>query len=98
MLIRSEIKRAKSKPFKYPAGPFENLQPESLLYMTSVMYDKEDDIEYNVKYICSCDEYVYSLGVEGSFGCIHCDSVCKYKNCEVCQYLNEKDLWSDANL
>lgn len=96
-LMRSEVKRAK-RNFKYPAGPFYGRQQESVNYMTSVMYDEEDDVEYRVKYICSCDEYVYELGVEGSFACVHCDSACNQKNCSVCYDLNARDLWSDANL
>ena len=97
-LVKSEIKRLKSKPFLYPAGPFYGSDQNSLSYMTSTMYDEEEDVEINVKYICSCDEYVYSMKAEGSFACIHCDSECSFPNCLLCQSLRERDLWSDANL
>lgn len=97
-LIKSEIKKLKSKPVHYPIGPFFDANRDSLSYMTSTMYDEEEDIELQVKYICSCDEYVYQMNVEGSFACIHCDSICKEKACAICQALNDKDLWSDANL
>lgn len=97
-LIKGEIKKLKSKSVEYPEGPFYKANRNSLSYMTSTMYDEEEDIEINVKYICSCDEYVYEMNVEGSFACIHCDSICKQKGCAICQALNERDLWSDANL
>ena len=97
-LVKGEIKRLKSKPVQYPAGPFFGASQSSLSYMTNTMYDEEEDVEINVKYICSCDEYVYEMKVEGSFACIHCDSICKEKNCLICEDLNEKDLWLDANL
>lgn len=98
-LIKGELKQKKRQRFKYPAGPFYDLPPEALSYMTSVMYDEEEDIEMRVKYICSCDEYVYQMGVEGSFACIHCDSVCTLQGCDVCMELHAKDLWEDdANL
>lgn len=99
MVIRSEIKRRGKVSYKYPAGPFFDLPPEALFYMTNVMYDEEQDIEIRMKYICSCDEYVYQMGAEGSYACIHCDSVCQLQNCEVCHELRSKDLWEDdANL
>ena len=100
LLVRGEIKRAykKKKNFKYPPGPFFNQKPESLSFMTTTIYDEEEEAEIRVKYICSCDEYVYEMGVEGSFACSHCDSVCTEKNCEICVDLHGKDLWSDANL
>jgi hypothetical protein len=97
-LIKGEIKRLSSKPVEYPAGPFSGDNGKSLSYMSTTMYDEEQDIELNVKYVCSCDEYVYEMRVEGSFACIHCDSICKEKGCVICQALNDKDLWSDANL
>lgn len=98
-ILKGELKRKKKAPFKYPAGPFYDLPPEALSYMTTVMYDEEEDMEMRVKYICSCDEYVYQMGVVGSFACIHCDSVCQLKDCEVCYELRSKDLWEDdANL
>lgn len=95
MLIKMELNRLKKQPFKFPAGPFYDAQPNSLSYMTSTIYDEEEDVELNVKYICSCDEYVYEMGVDGSFACTHCDSVCTIKGCEVCQYLHSRDLWED---
>ena len=99
MVIRSEIKRRGTLKYKYPAGPFFDLPPEALSYMTNVMYDEEDDMEIRVKYICSCDEYVYQMGVDGSYACIHCDSICQLQDCEVCHELRSKDLWEDdANL
>jgi hypothetical protein len=97
-LLKREIKKLKSKPIEYPAGPFFGAEQHSLSYMTTTMYDEEEDVEINVKYICSCDEYVYEMKVKGSFACIHCDSVCKKKGCFICEALNEKDLWLDANL
>jgi len=97
-LIKGEIKRLKSKPFEYPVGPFSEADRNSLSYMTTTMYDEEEGVEINVKYICSCDEYVYEMKVEGSFACIHCDSICKQRGCAICEALNGKDLWLDANL
>ena len=98
-LIKGELKRINKKPFEYPAGPFQGLGPESIFHMTTTVYDDEEDIEIRAKYICSCDEYVFQMGVEGSFACIHCDSVCQLQNCDVCFELNTKDLWeNDANL
>lgn len=97
-LVKGEIKRLKSQPLEYPAGPFSGADRKSLSYMTTTMYDEEQDVELHVKYICSCDEYVYEMNVEGSFACIHCDSICKQKGCAICEALNERDLWSDANL
>lgn len=100
MLVKGEIKRVRKRSLfhKLPPGPFYNQKRSNLSVMTNVIYDEEDDIEINVKYICSCDNYVYQMNVDGSFACTHCDSVCTEKVCVVCESLNDKDLWSDANL
>lgn len=79
-------------------GPFYGYNQEEIFHLTTVIYDEDEDLEVRVRYVCSCDKYVYEMGAEGSFACMHCDSECKVKGCKVCQYLNGRDLWSDANL
>jgi len=83
-----------------PVGVFFSKRGTTLELYIDTMYDEEADVDFKIQYMCSCGLPVYRLkSDEYGFGCNHCDSECKVKDCDDCKYLYSADLGAeDAGL
>lgn len=57
------------------------------------MYDEEEGVTLFIQYVCACGCLDFVAG--NGFACAHCDSVCKKKNCELCDKLNAVDYFAE---
>lgn len=71
----------------YGAGAFSGQADSSLeTYFDEVSIDGVVGVFF-IEYLCSCGLPVVRLHGDGSFGCLHCDSVCMKLRCVDCYAL-----------
>lgn len=63
-------------------------------YFVDTVYDEQDDVTFQIKFACTCNNVVRKLD-DGFFACDHCDRPCYAGNCANCTILYSLDLWND---